>query len=71
MECMAPRIFVVDTTGTVIYAGDQGPWYFDVTREGWHVLPPPYIEEVLKKRSFDRVSLEEFLESRFSESLKR
>jgi len=60
------RIFVIAPDGTVIYAADQGPWYFDVSKEGWkHDPPPAYVEETLSIRSFDRISLEEFLEVRF------
>lgn len=60
------RVFVVGLGGIVLYAADQGPWFFDVSKSGWkHDPPPSYVEEVLSKRSFDRISLEEFLENHF------
>ncbi len=60
------RIFVIGQGGAVVYAADQGPWFFDVSKTGWkHDPPPNYVEEVLNERSFDRISLEEFLENHF------
>lgn len=60
------RIFVVGPGGIVLYASDQGPWFFDVSKDGWkHYPPPAYVDQVLRKRSFDRISLEEFLENHF------
>ncbi|MDA7672882.1 hypothetical protein OAM04_03375 [bacterium] len=61
------RIFVVGSDGKILYAGDQGPWYFSVTKEGWHDPPPSFLESEFRKRPFDRISLEEFLETHFSD----
>ncbi len=60
------RVFVVSTEGIVIYAGDQGPWYFSVNKERWHKPPTQELDEVFKKRPYNRESLEEFLEQYFN-----
>lgn len=57
------RVFVIAPSGKVIYAGGQGPWYFDPVEEGWHTPPPEPIEEALLTRPFSDLSLEEFLDS--------
>lgn len=56
------RLFVIDAEGRVIYSGGQGPWYYKLTKEGWHYPPPVPIEKVLNSLPFAKISLEEFLE---------
>lgn len=52
------RIFVIDTDGTIVYAGDQGPWGFWPTDKFKGKVPP----DVGPKTNLDDKSLEAFLE---------
>lgn len=56
------RVFVVGEDHRIIYAGGPGPWYFSITREGWHDPPPARLESAFREYKFTEISLEEFLE---------
>lgn len=56
------RAFVVGTDKKVIYCGGPGPFYFQVSKEGWHQPPPEFLETLFRRVPFDDFSLEEFLE---------
>lgn len=59
------RAFVISTDLTVIYQGGPGPFYFNVSRDGWHDAPPDYLENAFRKVPFDERTLERFLEQSF------
>ena len=55
------RLFVIDQKGTVVYAGQQGPWFVKPTKDFDLGLPgvPEFIRDL---PGYSRESLEEFLE---------
>lgn len=57
------RIFVINPDNTILYSGGPGPWHFQFTREGWHTPPPEALARIFQGIPFDRISLEEFLET--------
>lgn len=55
------RIFVVGKDRRVLYSGGPGPFYFHLTKDGWHTAPPAYMAEEFLRMPFSKESLEEFL----------
>jgi len=53
------RLFVIDTDGTVLYAGGQAPWFFKPFRNYKHKAP---VDPKLQSLPNTPMSLEEFLE---------
>jgi thiol-disulfide isomerase/thioredoxin len=55
------RTFVIGTDRKVLYTGGPGPFYFHLTKDGWHTTPDAYMAEEFLRMPFSRESLEEFL----------
>ena len=55
------RLFVIDTDGSVVYSGGQGPWRYNIDGEFIHTKPNPGLTQLLEQ-PYEKESLADFLE---------